>query len=124
MVECKSCGHELDKDANFCSHCGLRTDKGVKNGVKTPIDGRANWEKEIKAALEVAAKSVEEGFRIARESIREVSEELSTEFSERREKWESRRESQRDEQIYCPKCGHRNNMDAVFCSKCGKKLLK
>lgn len=123
MVECKGCGRELEDDANFCSHCGLRTDKGMETGFKTPVDGRASWEKDVQAALETAAKSLEEGFRVAMDSLKEVAEELSTEISKHRENLERRRQN-KIEPLHCPKCGANNDPDAIFCIKCGQQIKK
>jgi predicted amidophosphoribosyltransferase len=120
MVKCKSCDHDLDKDANFCSHCGLRTEKGMKNGIKTPVDGRASWEKEVQDALETATKKLEEGFKIALESLREAAEGISSDISERREMRRSK--PTRKKALYCTQCGAKNDSDAVYCTKCGKEL--
>jgi predicted amidophosphoribosyltransferase len=120
MMKCKSCENELNKDANFCSHCGLRTEKGMKNGVKTPVDGRASWEKDVQDALETAAKKLEEGFRLALESLREAAEEISSDISERREIL--RRKPIKKDAMFCTQCGAKNDSDAVYCTKCGKEL--
>jgi predicted amidophosphoribosyltransferase len=123
MVECKGCGRELEEESNFCSHCGLRTDKGMKDGFKTPVNGRASWEKDVQAALETAVKSLEEGFRTAMESLREVADELSTELSKHRESI-GRRRQDKMESLYCPKCGSENEPDAQFCINCGERIKK
>lgn len=92
----------------------------MKNGVKTPVDGRISWEKDVQEALETAAKKLEEGFKIALESFREAAEEISSEISERREKRRSK--PTKKEVIYCTQCGANNDSDAVYCIKCGKEL--
>jgi hypothetical protein len=92
----------------------------MKNGVKTPVDGRVSWEKDVQDALETAAKKLEEGFRIALESLREAAEEIGSEISEQREKLRSK--PTKKEAIYCAQCGAKNDSDAVYCTKCGKEL--
>ena len=62
MVYCVKCGAELPKEASFCPKCGK----------KVALEGaarRAGWETDVENALSSAARSIEEGFKVAKESI-------------------------------------------------------
>jgi len=109
MLTCRSCEKELTKDANFCSNCGLRTEKGENDNVKTPVDRRPEWEKELESALQKASNVLEEAFNSARKGLREVTEEVKTEMRART-------------RVFCPNCGAKNYPDSDYCTKCGTKI--
>jgi len=101
MVYCSKCGSKLSDDSNFCLKCGVRTKKGIKEGVSPHWAYRSNWEQEIEDALSKAAKNVEEAFNAARENIRR---------------------SINKKPIVCPKCKEENSSYHKFCYKCGTKF--
>jgi len=62
VVFCMKCGADLPDDANFCNKCG----QGVsRRGEYT----KPNWEIQVEDALNNAARSIEVGFKVAKESI-------------------------------------------------------
>jgi len=69
MVFCPKCGEELPEDANFCHKCGERTSKGIEEGVRAP-KLRWDWERDLEEGISTAARSVEEGLKVAMENIR------------------------------------------------------
>jgi len=116
LVFCSNCGKELNDDANFCTNCGTRTPKGVNEGVSIP------WvETEIKRdldnALQKASKALDEGVRVARESLKEVAVEIDKELKSAKEKVR-----ERSQPAYCAVCGQENTRSAKYCTKCGNKL--
>jgi hypothetical protein len=116
LVYCSNCGKELSGDANFCANCGTRTPKGIKEGVSIP------WvETEIKQdldnALQKASKAIDEGVKIARESLKEVAVEIEQELKSAKEKVK-----ERNQPVFCAICGQENIRSAKFCTKCGKAL--
>jgi len=117
MVRCRSCLKELDEDANFCPNCGLRTEKGEAENVKTPVDRRSNWEKELEAAIQNATSLLEDAFEAAKKGIKKVSEEALAELEEVKETRIGKKAP-----IYCHKCGAKNPSDSEYCTKCGSKL--
>jgi DUF4097 and DUF4098 domain-containing protein YvlB len=62
MVYCTKCGAEIPEGANFCQRCGTKTAKGSD-------PDRSGWEADVESALQSAVRSIEEGFRVAKESI-------------------------------------------------------
>jgi len=105
MVFCYKCGAELPEDAYFCSKCGVRTRKGVEAGVSISwAEARDEFSKigkEIEKTLAKAGKEIEKAFQTTRESIRESMAEAT---------------------VVCSHCGEKNQSEAKFCCKCGKKL--
>ncbi len=107
---CRNCGAEIADDANFCPKCGVRTEKAAKEGVATPYE--AHWRQDVDAALQQASKAIDEGVRVARDSLREVAKDIDKEFKMHRE----------SEKLFCKNCGAENQRGAKFCVKCGKPL--
>ena len=68
MTVCRSCGTELSEDVNFCPNCGLRTEKGENDNVKTPVDRRPDWEKDLEYAIQNASKLLEEAVETAKKA--------------------------------------------------------
>jgi uncharacterized membrane protein YvbJ len=105
MMYCSNCGEKLPEDALFCPKCGTKTQKGVETKVSASSEEfRETLNKmgqELEKAFTIAAKEMKEAFQTARENIQK---------------------SLYKEPISCPNCGEKNPNDAVFCSKCGKKL--
>jgi len=95
---------------NFCPKCGVRTEKALREGVATPYD--AHWRQDVDSALRQASQAIDEGVKVARESLREVAKEIDKEFKSYRE----------SEKLYCRNCGAENVHSAKFCVKCGKPL--
>jgi ribosomal protein L40E len=117
MVICRSCENELSEDANFCPKCGLRTEKGENDNVRTPIDRRAELEKEIELAIQNATKLLEEAVETAKKGLKQISEELKTELEKVKET-----RTKKNNTIYCPKCGAKLPIDSEYCTKCGTKI--
>ncbi len=69
MVFCTRCREELPDDANFCHRCGERTGKGIEEGLRAPRFGW-DWERDLEKSISTAARSVEEGLKVAMENIR------------------------------------------------------
>ena len=120
MVECLGCGKELSSDDNFCSNCGLRTEKGEKMDIKTPPYRRPQWERDVDNALSEAMQSLDDALSTAKKSILSVAETVGSEY----ENLKTRRATPPDENVFCPWCGHKNAEDADYCVNCGKDLKK
>ena len=116
MPTCRSCETELAEDANFCPNCGLRTEKGENDNVRTPVDRRPEWEKDVELALQNATKLLEEAVETAKKGLKQVSEEVRSEIDKAKESRPKRKP------LYCPKCGSKNPNDSVYCTKCGAKI--
>jgi rRNA maturation endonuclease Nob1 len=119
MASCRGCGNELARDANFCPVCGLRTEKGERDGVRTPITPRPDWEKDLEAALNNATRLMDDAFQAARSGLQAVADEVGVEIER------ARGQATRDlAPVYCPKCGNRNPGDSIYCTTCGKELRR
>ncbi|MBN1682606.1 zinc-ribbon domain-containing protein [Candidatus Bathyarchaeota archaeon] len=112
MVYCSNCGKELNDDANFCTNCGTRTPKGIKEGVTIPWT-ETEIKQDLDKALKKASKAIDEGVKVARETLKEVASELDKEIKSVKEK---RRP------INCAVCGEENPRSAKYCTKCGNLL--
>ena len=88
MATCRSCEKELAEDANFCPNCGLRTEKGENDNVRTPVDRRPDWEKDLDTAIQNAGKLLEEAVEAAKKGLKQVSEEVKTEIDKAKEMYE------------------------------------
>jgi ribosomal protein L40E len=117
MSICRSCEKELVEDANFCSNCGLRTEKGENDNVRTPVDRRQLWEKDLDLAIKNASKLLEEAVETAKKGLKQVSEEVRTELDKAKET-----RTKKKTPVYCPKCGSKNPSDSDYCIKCGAKI--
>jgi sec-independent protein translocase protein TatA len=117
MPKCRSCEKELDEDVNFCPDCGLRTEKGESDNVRTPVDRRPDWEKDLEKAVQNATKLLEEAVDAAKRGLKQVTEEVKTEIEKARETRPKKFSS-----LYCPKCGAKNSGDSDYCTKCGAKI--
>jgi ribosomal protein L40E len=115
MSTCRSCGKELSEDANFCPNCGLRTEKGENDNVRTPVERGPDWEKELELAVKKATKKLEEAVEIAKKGLAQVSEKVKTEL-------DKVKETRKKGHVYCSKCGSRNPNDSDYCIKCGAKI--
>jgi predicted amidophosphoribosyltransferase len=113
---CRSCEKEIPEDANFCPNCGFRTEKGETENVKTPVDRRPGWEKDVEFALQNAQKLMEEAFDAAKKGLNQVKEELDEEIGKVKEI------KAKGGPVYCPKCGSKNPSDSEYCVKCGKHI--
>ena len=117
MVDCRGCGDELARDANFCPRCGLRTEKGERESVRTPVTPRPEWEKDMATALNNATRLIDDAFQAARSGLQAVADEVGVEIEK------VRGQATRDlAPVYCPKCGNRNPGDSLYCVRCGGKL--
>ena len=117
MTICRSCGTELIEDVNFCPNCGLRTEKGENDNVRTPVDRRPDWEKDLEYAIQNASKLLEEAVETAKKGLKQVSEEVKTEIDKAKDA-----RSKKNGPVYCPKCGAKNPSDSDYCTKCGDKI--
>jgi predicted amidophosphoribosyltransferase len=116
-MSCRSCGTELTDEVNFCPNCGFRTEKGETENVRTPVDRRPDWEREVELALHNAQKLMEEAFEKAKKGLQQVREELRDEYG--KVKVDLKR---RNGPIYCSNCGKKNPSDSEYCVKCGNHL--
>ena len=117
MVTCRGCGDELSEQANFCPKCGLRTERGEDEGVKTPLSARPNWERDVETALTNASKLMEEAFQAAKKGLQQAADEVGFELEKARD-----RKTAKPAPLYCPKCGSRNPSDSQYCTSCGKEM--
>jgi len=117
MTYCSNCGRELEGEANFCSKCGVRTEKGVKEGVAIPWASDPHWRAEMDVALQKASRAIDDGVKIVQETFREVAGEV-----EKGVKTARTSVKEKTGPIYCRGCGAENTRYAKFCTKCGKEL--
>jgi ribosomal protein L40E len=117
MSTCRSCGNELTEEDNFCSRCGLRTEKGELDNVKTPVDRRPHWERDMEIAIKNATTLLEDAVESAKKGLKQVAEEVQTEIDKAKEV-----KTRKKTPLYCPKCGAKNPSDSVYCTKCGAKI--
>jgi len=117
MVYCSNCGRQVDDDANFCPKCGVRTEKGVSEGVSSPWFSDPRWRQDIDSALQKAGKSIDEGLKVARDSLRDAAKRVEEEVQTARKDFRERAGP-----VFCKACGQENTRYARFCTKCGKEL--
>jgi predicted amidophosphoribosyltransferase len=117
MAYCSNCGKELDAESNFCPKCGVRTEKGVKEGVALPWASDPYWRGEVDVALKKASKAVDEGVKIVQDTFREVAGEV-----EKGVKTAKTSIKESAGPVFCRNCGGENTRYARFCTKCGKEL--
>jgi rRNA maturation endonuclease Nob1 len=117
MDKCRGCGDELAKEANFCPKCGLRTDKGEREGVKTPVTPRPDWERDMEKALNNATKLMDDAFQAAKKGLQAVADEVGVEVEKARGP-----RTRNLEPVYCPNCGKKNPGDSLYCTGCGKEI--
>jgi uncharacterized Zn finger protein (UPF0148 family) len=102
LAKCDSCGNTLAEDDLFCPKCGSRTERGRKEKVEFPWEGRLEEvREEIDKAVNIAFKEIQKGLRTASEEIERATKKKA---------------------VTCPSCKERNPADARFCWGCGKKL--
>ena len=77
MVYCAKCGEQLAEDANFCSRCGVRTQKGREMNVPFPAENLrealSQAGKEVEKAFQTAGKELERAFKTAEDQIRKTT---------------------------------------------------
>jgi len=117
VIYCSNCGKQLEDDVNFCPKCGVRTEKGVKEGVAAPWLSDPHWRQELDTTLQKASKSLDEGLKVARDSLREAAKRVDEEFQTTKKDVR-----ERTGPVYCKACGQENTRYARFCTKCGKEL--
>jgi len=117
MTYCSNCGKELDAESNFCPKCGVRTEKGIGEGVAIPWASDPHWRQEMDVALQKASRAIDDGVKIVQETFREVAGEV-----ERGVKSACTTVKEKTGPIYCRGCGAENTRYAKFCTKCGKEL--
>jgi uncharacterized membrane protein YvbJ len=117
MVYCSNCGKDLNPEDNFCLKCGTRTEKGVKEGVAVSWMSDVNWRQDIDSALQKASKAIDDGVKVARDSLHEVAQEVEKGVRNAREGMR-----ERTGPVFCKNCGTQNTRYAKFCVKCGKEL--
>ena len=115
MSFCSNCGKELDAESNFCQKCGVRTEKGVKEGVAVPWASDPHWRQEMDVALAKASKAIDEGVKIVRETFRDVAGEVEKGVKKART-------SMKEGYVECWNCGQESTKFAKFCTNCGKEL--
>lgn len=106
----------MNDDANFCTNCGTRTPKGIKEGVSIPW-ADTEIRQELDIALQKASKAIDDGVKIARESLKEVAVEIERELKSAKE-----RVKERSQPVVCAVCGQENIRTAKYCTKCGNAL--
>jgi predicted amidophosphoribosyltransferase len=117
VTYCSNCGKELDAESNFCFNCGVRTEKGIKEGASIPWASDPHWRAEIDVALQKASKAIDEGVKIVQETFREVAGEV-----EKGVKSAKTNIKESTGPVFCKVCGTENTKYAKFCTKCGKPL--
>jgi predicted amidophosphoribosyltransferase len=117
MIYCSNCGKELETETNFCPKCGVRTDKGVAEGVAIPWASDPHWRQEMDVALQKASRAIDEGVKVVQETFREIAGEV-----EKGVKTAKTRVEERNGPVFCRNCGKENTRYARFCTKCGKEL--
>jgi predicted amidophosphoribosyltransferase len=117
MTYCSNCGKEIDAEANFCSKCGVRTEKGAKEGISIPWAADPHWRQEMDIALDKASKAIDQSVKIVQDKLHEVAHEVDKNVK-------SARTSvvEMTTPVYCKNCGQENTKYARFCTKCGKPL--
>ena len=105
-MKCKYCGYEDHSFAKVCPICGEAVEEqtvGVRNaGIKIS--------EAKKADMKTAGMQAAEPPRPSRE-IKEIKESREVKDKEAGE-----------EKSVCPKCGHIDTADTVFCPKCGTRI--
>jgi predicted amidophosphoribosyltransferase len=117
VTYCSNCGKEIDAESNFCPKCGVRTEKGVKEGASIPWASDPHWRQEMDIALEKASKAIDEGVKIVQDTFHEVAREVDKNVKTARTNV-----SERTVPFFCKNCGQENTRYARFCTKCGKSL--
>jgi len=97
MPFCVKCGTKLSGTASFCPKCGTATQHGPDLGEL------------ITEALRTAGREVETAFKTAGEEIERGFRDFRDDLSGRGG-------------VFCPRCGKRNALGAVFCFSCGGKI--
>ena len=103
MMFCSNCGKKVLDNAFFCSECGVKTSKGVKDRISYPS---SNLENELKQAFTKVGKTLEEAFKVAQENIRKSRINVTSP----------------KKGIKCPSCSSTNPEDSKFCYDCGKEI--
>ncbi len=116
-VYCSNCGKELDTEANFCPKCGVRTEKGVQEGMKIPWMSDSHVRQELDVALQKASKAIDDGVKIVQDTFKEVAGELEKGVNTARQNVKDKTGP-----VFCRVCGQENTRYARFCTKCGKEL--
>jgi len=105
MTYCFNCGEKLPRDSLFCPKCGTKAATVAGTRTAAPSDEMkeafTRMSKEMEKALNIAAKEIQEAFQTAKSNIQETFHK---------------------EPIVCPNCGEKNQSNADYCFKCGKKL--
>jgi len=117
MSYCSNCGKELDAESNFCLKCGVRTEKGIKEGVAIPWASDPHWRQEMDITLQKASKAIDDGVKIVRETLRDVAGEVEKGVNQARTSVKEKAGP-----VYCRSCGQENTKYAKHCTKCGKEL--
>ena len=117
MSYCSNCGKELDAESNFCLKCGVRTEKGVKEGVAIPWASDPHWRQEMDVTLQKASKAIDDGVKIVRETLRDVAGEVEKGVNQARTSVKEKAGP-----VYCRSCGQENTKYAKYCTKCSKEL--
>ena len=117
MAYCSNCGKELDAESNFCSKCGVRTEKGVKESIAIPWASDPHWRQEMDVALQKASRAIDDGVKIVQETFREVAGEVEKGVNITRTNVK-----ERTGPLFCKVCGSENTRYAKYCTKCGKPL--
>lgn len=107
----------MDAESNFCLKCGVRTEKGVKEGVAIPWASDPHWRQEMDVTLQKASKAIDDGVKIVRETLRDVAGEVEKGVNQARTSVKEKAGP-----VYCRSCGQENTKYAKYCTKCGKEL--
>lgn len=110
---CAKCGTGIEYGTRFCSDCGTPVPESMiaeAEEKRRIAEEQARLEEERRRAEEQA--KLEEEKKRAEEQANQVATNARNEESVKTEK-----------SLFCPACGNKLKEDAVFCDKCGKRVV-
>lgn len=116
-MKCVKCGTDLADDALFCPNCGTKVED---------LDSEATTDNNEESTIFTKSVDDDDEEEIISEtsnSEEEIQEEAPVEKAEEQPK-NNDAETMSGNYIFCPECGTKNDPDAMFCGKCGKRFGK
>jgi predicted Zn-ribbon and HTH transcriptional regulator len=117
VTYCSNCGKALEDESNFCPKCGVRTEKGAKEGVTIPWSSDSYWRQEFDLAIAKASKAIDEGVKLFRDTFYEVVQEVDKSV-----KTAKANVTEMTTPPHCKSCGSENTNYAKYCTTCGELL--